>query len=754
MALESDKTTEARRKALRNGEEDPVVVAQRFLNIYRQKHILSPERQEAFNKLLLDLSPEIRGIFSSLPGGALLQDYADELAEQRGVQKSVHAEAAAEMSTEAHQQAQILATALAKAQIQSPVGAATQVVAAPSKLSMDKDFAGEFAKIIGNLMQEQANIHKESMEKLSSDLNKAQMNVAESIKEGKDEYRQEIKDICKALVEGAKNGMSDQRKDFEYWYQMMNENFRSDREDRRREINEISRIIIDGYRASRDAQREDTKELCKIIAQSQTDLGAMLSSSVEKEMVSASQTDISEEAKSTTKLIEAVLDGQKQLTSRLKQVEELSLKRANDNKHLVEAFTKSQTELLNKINVCGPINAAATEGLAEMTEQKLQQLIDDSQSKLVNKILAANLQQNQNLQTNNNANNIQINTADLSLPIAMLVDKISSLQASNEQNLEKAIVKLLEEQGKLYDKISRQQSQDLANILRPVIANGGSSILPREDIHQTEPLSEEQKTSADETSYREEQEQNTYMAEAPTEEMLPRDDIDEQSLAVFNDTVSEDESIEKEHELTEGNNAERPKKKKKKRKKKKNIPSDGIIPSTSTKPEQLPELSAVDDLDLPASDITLEDIEPNILPISDSANIEAEEVLLPTTEDTIETFDEHTPISNAYSIPSSEDWGFGSTSTSGAAAIINNDNEEGQDWEWAYVEDGEYTQLEAIGDNSYICSGNLSYQEKISAGQPLSGFSVGSDVLRSPQVFEEGMEEDFVDPYQNSILKD
>ena len=78
MALESDKTTEARRKALRNGEEDPVVVAQRFLNIYRQMHILSPERKEGFNKMLLELSPEIRGLFSLFPGGAMLQDYADE----------------------------------------------------------------------------------------------------------------------------------------------------------------------------------------------------------------------------------------------------------------------------------------------------------------------------------------------------------------------------------------------------------------------------------------------------------------------------------------------------------------------------------------------------------------------------------------------------------------------------------------------------------------------------------------------------
>ena len=94
MVLENDKTTEARRKAMRNGEEDPLVVAQRFLNIYRQMHIFSPERKEAFNKMLLELSPEIRGLFSSLPGGIMLQDYVDDLAEKNGVQKSVHSSAA------------------------------------------------------------------------------------------------------------------------------------------------------------------------------------------------------------------------------------------------------------------------------------------------------------------------------------------------------------------------------------------------------------------------------------------------------------------------------------------------------------------------------------------------------------------------------------------------------------------------------------------------------------------------------------
>ena len=53
--------------------EDPIIIAQRFLNIFRQLHIFSTERKEAFNKMILEQPPEIRGMFGSLPGGSVLQ---------------------------------------------------------------------------------------------------------------------------------------------------------------------------------------------------------------------------------------------------------------------------------------------------------------------------------------------------------------------------------------------------------------------------------------------------------------------------------------------------------------------------------------------------------------------------------------------------------------------------------------------------------------------------------------------------------
>lgn len=46
-----------------DSEELPIIVAQRFLNIFRQLHIFSDERREAFNKMLLELPPEVKSIF-------------------------------------------------------------------------------------------------------------------------------------------------------------------------------------------------------------------------------------------------------------------------------------------------------------------------------------------------------------------------------------------------------------------------------------------------------------------------------------------------------------------------------------------------------------------------------------------------------------------------------------------------------------------------------------------------------------------
>ena len=104
-------------------EDDPVIIAQRFLNIFRQLHIFTDERKQAFNQMILEQPAEIRGMFSSLPGGAVLQQYVDELEEKNGLVRSTP-DAAPQADYEEETRAKILATALAEANNQHHIPSA------------------------------------------------------------------------------------------------------------------------------------------------------------------------------------------------------------------------------------------------------------------------------------------------------------------------------------------------------------------------------------------------------------------------------------------------------------------------------------------------------------------------------------------------------------------------------------------------------------------------------------------------------
>ena len=160
-----DKNAENRKKFKKNhGDgEDPIIIAQRFLNIFRQLHIFSKERKEAFNKMILEQPPEIRGMFSSLPGGSLLQEYVDDLEQSVGVVRDHSAEFTQDTTSpelkEELSKAKILATALAEAQAQAnariqsmpeqpafaPQATATSVMSGNVKVVADSSFAKEIA---------------------------------------------------------------------------------------------------------------------------------------------------------------------------------------------------------------------------------------------------------------------------------------------------------------------------------------------------------------------------------------------------------------------------------------------------------------------------------------------------------------------------------------------------------------------------------------------------------------------------------
>lgn len=711
MVLESDKTTEARRKAMRNGEEDPLIVAQRFLNIYRQMHIFSPERKDAFNKMLLELSPEIRGLFSSLPGGIMLQDYVDDLAEKNGVQKSIHPAASPKLNEEAHQQAQILATALAQAQTQArpqmppqaEYTAPSSGVVGTANLTMDKDFAGEFARIIGGVMEQQTLLQKESLEKLSENLTKTQLFIAQSIKESQGTQKSD-------------------------------------------DIKEICRVIIEVYKRAKEDQEANIGEICKTIAQGQT------------ASIPAENTVRHDEA--AQRLIEVVLDGQKQLNSRLSKVEELSLSRANDNKELLAIFEKSQSEMIKSLK-----EIQGKEVVSSGNEEKLAKLIGESQEKLIHTILAANIQQNASAsQANNNANNIQINTADNSAQMLLLIDKIASLQAANEQNLEKAISKILEAQSGVYDKISRRQTEELAQIIAKSFTEAKQPV----QVHI--------------------QDNTIEKAELPEpKEVLDDETIEPEALP---EKMPWEEPAAVELPVKE------PRKKKKKKKKREVVEQKPIEDSQEDNPFDkenfsIDDLPNIEDL-LP--DETKEAFEPSDWKFDEPAP--ADELSVSEAEPVSEMEEEHRSESPVEKMPqpdasgepeqepeyheeqeepeenfepsekahelSGDDWGFGTVSskTPEIEPVEDNDNGEGTEWTWAYKPDStednlaeEDDAVEAIGENSYIYSSSLFDQEQVVNGGASIYGSIPEKLSLRPKII--GMSKpETEDPYQNSILKD
>jgi len=193
MAQDNDEINEARRKAMRNGEEDPVVVAQRYLNIYRQMHIFPPERKEAFDKMLVEIPADIRSILGSLPGGLMLQDYIGDLIEKQGGKPI-----AAETATSSDKP--ILETVLEQNKSEAPqVQPAPIIQGGNMEISLGKDFAEQFAGAFNSLLEKQNNLHKENLEKISADLNRSQQELAQYISKNQENDQKIFVAIAKAL---------------------------------------------------------------------------------------------------------------------------------------------------------------------------------------------------------------------------------------------------------------------------------------------------------------------------------------------------------------------------------------------------------------------------------------------------------------------------------------------------------------------------------------------------------------------------
>jgi hypothetical protein len=391
--------------------------------------------------------------------------------------------------------------------------------------------------------------------------------------------------------------------------------------------------------------RVEMGELCKMVAQSQTALQTGLSNLVKVATLGEKTTSTTEpkheqiatDDGSTRRLIEVVLDGQKQLNSRLDKVEELSLSRANDNKRMLEVFEKSQTEMWQKLEQTKTSSTVVTQ---EDNSEKIAQLISKSQAELVHTILS-NVQNNSASQNTNNANNIQITAPDSSASLLQLVDKIAALQEQGENKMEKALSKVLESQTALFDKMSRHQSQELGEILAKALKDGFSSLqqLPLVVTAAPSTAQEQQKT---EYKLPDTQDNRTLPIEDDLSEVARNEIKDELNVVdentaenIFSEDIeypiTENASEQHTSDMSEPNYTEemaqaapvsddvKPKKKKKKKKKKaaQNPAQESLL---TTEPENITETEDMLPADI-LNEVTENNFEVGDLPeIADMSN--------------------------------------------------------------------------------------------------------------------------------------
>ena len=66
-------------------EEDPILVAQRYLNIFHQIHIFNANKKAEFDQALLSMPEKIKGLMPTIPGGRVLLEHIKELEENQGI---------------------------------------------------------------------------------------------------------------------------------------------------------------------------------------------------------------------------------------------------------------------------------------------------------------------------------------------------------------------------------------------------------------------------------------------------------------------------------------------------------------------------------------------------------------------------------------------------------------------------------------------------------------------------------------------
>ena len=171
----------------KKNEEEPILVAQRFLNIYRQMHIFNKERQEQFDDMLLALPSDIRILLSTLPGGSLLLEHIEEVEHKRGLVSPTLKTENNFRKKNANDLLQTAAPAVNKQEVAAKPAAAN----AGGGVVIDASFASELSNSLSFALQQTEKRYKDDIRTLTE-------TITRSITESQSAIANMMKDIMLA----------------------------------------------------------------------------------------------------------------------------------------------------------------------------------------------------------------------------------------------------------------------------------------------------------------------------------------------------------------------------------------------------------------------------------------------------------------------------------------------------------------------------------------------------------------------------
>ena len=167
----------------KENQEDLLLTAQRYLNIFHQIHIFKAFKRAQFNKELIEMPEKIRKIVAMLPGGRVLLEYIEEIEKDEGIQDS-------NISALIEQQGKDGSAVEKDNAYTIRQGGAPAVINAPIEISSD----------FTNLLKETFNTYSQNLQQLSANIQKIASQKTVTTADGKVQVMPDITDTITSLL--------------------------------------------------------------------------------------------------------------------------------------------------------------------------------------------------------------------------------------------------------------------------------------------------------------------------------------------------------------------------------------------------------------------------------------------------------------------------------------------------------------------------------------------------------------------------